>query len=592
MASLISSTVWVKRGQPAQHPKRYNLDKNELERVSRLAGDRLAQVKELLDEQVEAEEEELVDVEEMIAGEEEDEEEEDNDQKKQENSDNEWSDQDSSSEPDKMDLDDPSKPTDEMAQYNLDDYDKEESKGVSMGAFSNIKGLQFYQNQTDDPYVTLDDLANDETHEREELEIYPTDNLIIAARTEDDVSQLDIYVYDQGEENLYVHHDLLLPAMPLCLEWIDFSPAGIDCDDPTRKGSFIAVGTMDPEIEIWNLDVVDGLYPDAILGNNNNPSSQVDQPSAEQLSDSNIQSKKNKKKKKKNNNPQPSTLNLSPATHHTSSVLSLSHNKLARNLLLSASADTTIKLWDLNQAPSGPSSTFSAIESFQMHTDKVQSAQWNPKEATVVLSGGWDGMLKVWDTRNSGEGVEVKVDSDVECLRWDPFNPQAFIVTLDNGLIQSFDSRMLSQFSTTPAKKTAKPLWTLSAHDSSVSAFDISPVIPGLLVSGGVDKMVKVWNLEDKSGSPKLSMVVSRDLGVGKVFSVGFCPDDPTTIAVAGSKASLQIWDLATNNGVRSVFRDRLKQFSSSLDFENRKPIGKDGVLSVVDDLESDDDDN
>jgi periodic tryptophan protein 1 len=70
MASLISSTVWVKRGLPAQHPKRYNLDEDELARVSRLAGNRLAQVKELLDQQVEAEEE-IVDVEEMIAGEEE-----------------------------------------------------------------------------------------------------------------------------------------------------------------------------------------------------------------------------------------------------------------------------------------------------------------------------------------------------------------------------------------------------------------------------------------------------------------------------------------------------------------------------------------
>ncbi|OAV94649.1 hypothetical protein PTTG_05147 [Puccinia triticina 1-1 BBBD Race 1] len=574
MASLISSTIWVKRGQAAQHPRRYKLDADELERVSRLAGTRLAQVKELLDEQVEAEQ--PVDVDEMIAGEEDDEEEENNSK----NSDDEWSDQDSAEQEDKMELDekDPAaQPADEMAQYNLDDYDKEQSKGISMGPFSNIKGLQFYQNQSDDPYVTLEDLDNDDAHEREELEIYPTDNLLIAARTEDDVSQLDIYVYDQAEENLFVHHDLLLPAMPLCLE----------------KGCLVAVGTMDPEIEIWNLDVVDGLYPDAILGNPN-PTAAEQPPQAEQASaDSNTQAKKinKKKKKKKQQQQQQQQQNpshpSSPTTYHTSSILSLSHNKLARNLLLSASADTTIKLWDLNQAPSGRSSTFSAIESFTMHTDKVQSAQWNPKEATVVLSGGWDGMLKVWDTRNAREGVEVKLDADVECLRWDPFSPLSFVATLDNGLIQAFDSRMLSQFS--PAKKAAKPLWTLAAHDSSVSAFDLSPVIPGLLVSGGLDKMVKVWNLEDKAGSPSLSMVVSRDLGVGKVFSVGFCPDDPATIAVAGSKASLQIWDLATNNGVRSVFKDRFKQFASALDLENRKPIGKDGVLGVADDVESDD---
>ncbi|KAH9468613.1 hypothetical protein Pst134EA_009149 [Puccinia striiformis f. sp. tritici] len=590
MASLISSTVWVKRGVAAQHPRRYKLDKDELERVSKLAGDRLTHVKELLDEHTggAVEDEEPVDVEDMIAGSEDDEKE------HKDSDENEWSDEEEGEEDgqNKMEIDkDIDQATDEMAQYKLDDYDKEESNGVSMGAFSNIKGLQFYQNPSDDPYVTLDEVNDDEdSHEREELEIYPNDNLIIAARTEDDVSQLDIYVYDQGEENLYVHHDLLLPAMPLCLEWIDFTPAGIQCEHATRKGSFIAVGTMDPEIEIWNLDVVDGLYPDAILGDNSTPSSNPAEEDEEQTT----HTKKNKKKKNKKSKSKPISTTPAPkisATSHTSSVLSLSHNKSVRNLLLSASADTTIKLWDLNQSQSGPSSTFKAIRSFDIHTDKVQSIQWNPKESSIVLSGGWDGMVKVWDSRNANEGVQVKLSSDIECLRWDPFNSQSFIVTLDNGLIQSYDSRMLTQFDSS-TKSTPKALWTLSAHDSSVSAFDISPTIPGLLVSGGLDKLVKVWNLEDKSGSPTLSMVVSRDLGVGKVFSVSFSPDDPTTLAVAGTKGSLQIWDISTNNGVRSVFKDRFNQFASTLDLENRKPLGNSGVLSVVDDIESDDDDD
>lgn len=31
-------------------------------------------------------------------------------------------------------------------------------------------------------------------------------------------------------------------------------------------GNYAAVGTFDPEIEIWDLDTVDAMYPDAILG--------------------------------------------------------------------------------------------------------------------------------------------------------------------------------------------------------------------------------------------------------------------------------------------------------------------------------------
>jgi hypothetical protein len=31
-------------------------------------------------------------------------------------------------------------------------------------------------------------------------------------------------------------------------------------------GSFVAVGTFHPSIEIWNLDVIDSLEPSAVLG--------------------------------------------------------------------------------------------------------------------------------------------------------------------------------------------------------------------------------------------------------------------------------------------------------------------------------------
>ncbi|MBW0555760.1 hypothetical protein O181_095475 [Austropuccinia psidii MF-1] len=594
MASLISSTVWVRRGIAAQDPKRYTLDENELERVSRLAGNRLTQVKEELI-QAQNQAEESIDLDDMIGDGENGQGAQDKGEmssvRDDKTTDDEWTDEEKSEQGMDMDTGNDEachgkkveQVADDLALYNLDDYDKEESKGVSMGAFSNIKGLEFYENPSQDPYVTLDDA--DELEEREELEIYPTDNLLVAAKTEDDVSQLEIYVYDQSQENLYVHHDILLPAMPLCLEWIDFTPAGLDCEDSARKGNFIAVGTMDPEIEIWSLDIIDGLYPNAILGQANSPR---DESQAHRANGPLLECKSLKKKKKKKTSSRADPASLLSPSHHTSSVLSLSHNKLVRNLLLSSSADTTVKLWDLNLAPSSACSTFSAIRSFNLHQDKVQTAQWNPQEPSVVISGGWDRLVKVWDSRNCQEGVQVKVESDVECIRWNPFEPNAFLVTLDNGHIQSYDSRMLPRFTESPESKA---LWTLSAHDSAVSAMDVSSVIPGLFVTGGLDRMVKVWNLEDKVGLPQLSMVVNRDLNVGKVFSVGFCPDDAMTVAVAGSEGTLQIWDLGTNHGVRAIFGDRLKQYAN-IEPSARKTDSGGGVIGLKNDSETDEEED
>ncbi|KAK4053108.1 rRNA-processing protein [Microbotryomycetes sp. JL201] len=587
MTSLISAVSWIPRGVAAQHPSKYVVDESELDRVGQLA-----RVK-LQDAQFELELAKATadDNEDDMRGDddEEDDHSDDNEQAgalEDLNEDDEWQDESdgdaemqdatakakSAAKKIKADQKLTGNDEDDLAAYNLDDYDNEESKGTAMGAFSNIKGLTFYGDNEDDPYVTLENKHEDEELEREELEIYPTDNLLVCARTEDDVSQLEVYVYDDKEENLYVHHDLLLPAMPLCLEWLDFCP-GKSNDD---KGNFVAVGTLDPEIEIWSLDVVDGLYPDAILGPPPKdgslalPASIMDPTPATTADGS-------KKKKKKPKKPKV----VANAEYHVDSILSLSWNRSHRNLLASSSADKTIKLWDLSLPTSSP-----ALRSFDaLHTDKIQAVQWNPKESTVLLSGSWDGSVRAFDSRAPDGGVGTKVMSDVECLRWDPWEPASFLVSMENGTVQAYDSRTLSSAKDV---KPSKALWTLAAHDASVSSLDINSKIRGCIVTGGTDNLVKVWNLDEQGSSRNISLVTSRDLGVGKVFSASFCPDDATTLAVAGSKANLQIWDTSTNPGVRTVFGDRLKAIGKSLDKTGS------GIVALQDDNEdvSDEDDD
>ena len=92
---------------------------------------------------------------------------------------------------------------------------------------------------------------------------------------------------DTGSGNLYTHHDVMLPAIPLCVEWFDTRP-----NKATEFGNFAAVGTMDPDIELWDLDVVDNMYPAAILGQSSQTTSGAPMEPA---------TKKKKKKSKKAN---------------------------------------------------------------------------------------------------------------------------------------------------------------------------------------------------------------------------------------------------------------------------------------------------
>ena len=412
---------------------------------------------------------------------------------------------------------------DDLKEYDLEHYDSDavDENGEPMAMFGNTKSLVYHESNADDPYITLHE-NDDEDEEREELQVLSTDNMIVAAKIEDEVAHLEIYVYEDAADNLYVHHDIMLPAIPLCVEWLDV-PVGRAAEDQSSKGNTIAVGTFDPDIEIWDLDTVDAMFPNVILGQGGEASKDADL----------AKKKKRRKKSKKVNDD-----------YHVDAILSLAANRNHRTLLASASADKTVKLWDLNTA--------NCAKSYSYHTDKVCSIAWHLKETTVLLSGSYDRTVVAADLRAPDAKVpRWGVESDVETVRWDPHDPNFFFVTTENGIIHYHDLRTIPS---SPA--TSKPVWTLQAHDQSVSSFDVNPIIPGFLATGSTDKEVKLWNVQ--SSGP--SMVVSRNLGVGKVFSTTFGPDAEVgfRLAVAGSKGTMQVWDTSTNAAVRSAFAGRV----------------------------------
>ena len=413
-----------------------------------------------------------------------------------------------------------------MRAYDLDHYDSdsEDEDGADVAMLENVQSLAYHESNSLDPHMTANEDEQDE--EREDLQILATDNLLAAAKVEDEVAHLEIYVYEDEAANLYVHHDIMLPAIPLCVEWLDL-PVGKDTNlfDRDRRGNYVAVGTFEPDIELWDLDTVDSMYPDAILGQGESTA----QPGSE---DNTVKKKKRKKSKKAN------------SEYHVDAVLSLSANRQHRNLLASSSADKTIKLWDLN--------ILRCAQSYSYHTDKVCSIAWNPTQATVLLSGSYDRNVVVADMRApDAQKPRWTVDSDVETVAWDPHHSETFFVTTEGGVLQCNDTRNAATSS-----DPAKPLWTLQAHDTSISSFDVNPTIPGFLVTGSSDRTVKLWNVQEN----KPSLVASRDLDVGRVFTTRFAPDQEVTfrLAVGGSKGSMQIWDTSTNPAVRRVFASRL----------------------------------
>ena len=101
------------------------------------------------------------------------------------------------------------------------------------------------------------DEFSDSEEEKEDYTIRKTDSIIVAATAESDHSNLEVYIYEHDKGNLYVHHEVILGAYPLCVEWIP------ELDN--KRANIMAVGTFLPEIEIWNLDS-ESCDPVSVLG--------------------------------------------------------------------------------------------------------------------------------------------------------------------------------------------------------------------------------------------------------------------------------------------------------------------------------------
>ncbi|XP_076044363.1 PWP1 homolog no child left behind [Oratosquilla oratoria] len=380
------------------------------------------------------------------------------------------------------------------ARYQLDTYDEEEDD--KMEKLLQLGRLTLYPSTDDDPLITVKD-ADDVDSENENNEILPQDNLVVVGQLDGEAAIMEVYVYNSEESTFYIHHDILLPSVPLCMEWLNYDPD----DEELKPGNLVAVGSMSPVIDVWDLDVMDGLEPAYTLG------------------------KKAKKKK-------------TPGIGHKDAVLGLAWNKHADHVLASGSVDQTVILWDLQGK-----SVAQTLTSFE---EKVQSLHWHHQEAQTLLTGSCDSKVRMFDCRGNNTCKMWKLDGEVENAVWDTWAKEAYscLASTDKGTVYYIDARM------------DKPKWTLNAHTEACTALRMSPKCPGFLVTVSADKSAKVWDIA--SGKPEFIEESNPKLGLIQCLAVN--PDAPFVFCMGGDNKedNFKVWDARHSKNVRSRFCPRV----------------------------------
>ncbi|XP_049852553.1 uncharacterized protein LOC126332407 [Schistocerca gregaria] len=364
-----------------------------------------------------------------------------------------------------------------IKKYGLDAYENEEC-----GWTGGIDDLMTYKHNKDDPYMTN---LNPDEEELEDFLIRPTDHVLLTTLTEEEFSYLNVCILPEGSIEPYIHHDYLLSDFPLSIAWM--------------RPNYCAVATFQPQIEIWDLDVVESPSPIRTLEG------------------------------------------------HNSSVLDVSMHHTLPTLLASGSADRTVGLWDTEQGK--------RVQTLSHHQDKVQCLSWLKTEESVLATGGFDKAAYMVDVRCASAVKKVDLDADVECLKWStesnspvnhaPSRGSELLISTESGHLYCYDA------------VAGKNRWTLASYLGSpcasfcIQSFEDFTILA--TASPITTAPLKIWALNQNLDAPTC-LYSGADI-LGKLYKVEMNQDLPFHVAVGGHRILPTMINVLHWNSVRQKFK-------------------------------------
>ncbi|KAF5373233.1 hypothetical protein D9615_007417 [Tricholomella constricta] len=248
----------------------------------------------------------------------------------------------------------------------------------------------------------------------------------------------------------------------------------------------------------------------------------------------------------------PPVLKLDKHYESQDGLYDVAWSEIHENQLVTASGDGSIRLWDvmLNDLP---------IRAWQEHTREVFSVDWSNIKKDTFASSSWDGTVKLWtpDRPRSITTLQAHQSCVYQAL-FSPHQPDLLATCSTDGTVKIFDLRSPAYVPpgpgtnnfTTPISAAAL---TIPASPGEVLTIDWNKYRPFLLASGGVDKVVNIWDCRmvkpgelNQVGGARETQLFGHEYAVRKVQ---WSPHRAEVLATASYDMTCRVWNTAPGPG-------------------------------------------
>lgn len=136
---------------------------------------------------------------------------------------------------------------------------------------------------------------------------------------------------------------------------------------------------------------------------------------------------------------------------------------------------------------------------FASHTSSVEDLQWSPSEQTVFASCSADCSVRVWDVRVKSRKSVITVDrahpQDVNVISWNRKTEYLLVSGGDEGGLNVWDLRNFKSGGGGAATAKPAPVASFNWHTAPISSVEWHPTEDSVFAASGRDDQVTLWDL-------------------------------------------------------------------------------------------------